>query len=122
MGTQQEVTGMNIEALATLATEIAAKHAFKHQSNQGTPDAFTFQVTVRIGSDDRTLYLHAVHNAQVSENRAEKELRKVDEELVAAIALAGVRATRVKTRGFATWRTYWGRHSDGFSRGVRLVG
>jgi hypothetical protein len=114
---------MDSKQLAAAAADIAAKYSFKYQSNQGTPDAFTFQVTVH--EDDGAVYLHATCNAQITEKRAQAELLKVYTEVKAAVIASGAPAKLIKRRGFFVWRTTfgqnWQRYTDGFERGIRLV-
>lgn len=114
---------MDAVQIATAATEIAARHAFKYASNQGTLDAFTFAVKIKRTENDVLLFAEC--NAQISEKRASAELRKVYDALKAVILASGTRAKFIKTRGYAEWRTgFW--HMGRFCttdlvRGIRVV-
>lgn len=112
-----------VEQIEIIANEIAAKHAFTYDSNQGTKDAFTFQVKVRRSAGD--ILLHADCNAQISQARAKAELLTVWNELKAAVVASGTPARVIKTRGYKEWRTgFWHMNrfdTCGFARGMRLT-
>lgn len=114
-----------LRIVADKAREIAAKHSFTYDSNQGHKDAFTFAVSVRADATANTVYLSADCNAQISQKRAAAEMDKVWEELKVWVIEECIRAKVVKVRGHNMWRQgFWhmGRFdTTSWARGLRLV-
>lgn len=113
-----------IQSTFEKAQEIAARNSFRYQSNQGTPDAFKFEIQVT--QSEEGLTFTASTNAQISEKRAQSELSSFWNELTEWVLEQHFpgKIKVSKAKGYKVWRIgFWNMNqfcTTGFRRGLRF--